>query len=430
MASVRGLILLVLDTFRADYGALAGLTELPNLQQLRELCGIRPRARCGSFPTGPMRTDLLTGRLSFLDDNWAKPAPNERTLLRKLREADHWSTLVADTYVAVIPRIGGALLDEFDTVDFIRGAGSDPWITPPGDVRRHGSMPDERRLLSRSVEFELQYLANVAEWPSSGGPPARRLFRAASRALEKIAAHERFLLWVDAFAGHEPWHVPDLPQIPVIPLFPAYIETGRFPPDFVEVWRAQYAAALRAFDRELEPFAQRVQQIVQGGDVALAVVSDHGFLFGDYGFVGKPPNTPLPPPLHDIVCWLSIHFASAVNGVNELQPHTLHGAICELLGVPARGSTHEPDLHVFGRNSPRSAYIAAAGEDELYYGEKSGDGGARFFTVPRDAVDPLRPLQQQGAEGLPSAAVRESLRRIIAGGGSDWVEPFQRALSH
>lgn len=426
MPSVRGMVLIVLDTFRADYGALAGPAELPNLGRLRRLCGVFPRARCGSFPTGPMRTDLLTGRLSFLDDNWAKPAAGEMTLPRKLREAGFWSTLVADTYVAVIPRIGGTLLDEFDSVDFIRGAGSDPWMTPAAELRAQARQKAERRL-TRSIDFEVQYLANVAAWRAAGGPPARRLFEAAARASETLAGHSRFLLWVDAFAGHEPWCVPDRHDLPAMPLFPAYVESDMFPPAFLDDWKRQYGAALRDFDTEIGTFVDALQHLMEGGDVALAVVSDHGFLFGEYGFVGKPPNTPLPPELHDAVCWLSQHFLSATDGATTMQPHRLHEAICRLLEIPPNGS-QSPNLHVFGRNSPRSAYIGAATEEELYYGEQTIAGGARFFSVRNDALDPRLPLVEQGVEGL-SRVIRESFRRDIAAGRSDWIQPFQKALS-
>src|SRR5947208_813664 len=106
-SSVRGLVLLIIDTLRADFESLlhASSAELTNFRRLRRLCDSFPRTSCGSFPTGPMRTDLLTGRLAFLDAEWALPDPNEKTLPRLLAEHDVWTSLISDNYVAVLPRL-------------------------------------------------------------------------------------------------------------------------------------------------------------------------------------------------------------------------------------------------------------------------------------------------------------------------------------
>jgi nucleoside phosphorylase len=422
----RGLILIIVDTLRTDFFELAG--KLPNFQRLRDLCSIFPGARCGSFPTGPMRTDLLTGRLSFLDERWAVPERNEVTLTRALRDAGVRTTLVTDNYVAVCPQIGGMLLPEFDSFDFIRGAGSDPWQTPSASLC---ALPREvpGRPPSRSVDFEIQYMANVAAWQEAGGPPTSRLFVSAAKQLALMQQHERFLVWVDSFGCHEPWdtEVSENPSaLPELPLFPGYVEKGRFDEKHINTWRTQYIQRIRNLDLEFGRIIDEVERHVASGQVALAVLSDHGFLFGEYGFVGKPANTPLPPELHEIICWLSPHFEATMprNG-SELQPHTIHGMIRHLFGLETCGPP-DPGLHVFGRNSPRSDYLAATAGGELYVASKAGEA-AVFGAVRRAELQPARTLMEQAVNPL-SEEIGKRLQGVLRRGKSPWLAPFVRGL--
>ena len=421
---VRGLVLIILDTLRSDFETFSG--ELPNLARLKKLCSVFPTARCGSFPTGPMRTDLLTGRLSFLDRSWREPEPQVRTLTRVLRDAGVQTALVTDNYVIACPQIGGTLPPEFDAFDFIRGAGSDPWKTP---VPIPAALDPARERLSRDVGFELQYLANIAAWDEAGGTPTRRVFKSAARDLAALQKHDRFLLWIDSFACHEPWdtsmRASASQELPTLPLFPAYIESDNFRPEDIARWRSQYGESIRGLDSELGQFTEPLERVMRGGDVALAVLSDHGFLFGEYGFVGKPPNTPLPPQLHELVCWLSPHFAPFLNAEEpHLQPHGLYAIIRQLFGLGA-GAAAAETFHLFGRNSPRSNYIAAADGNELYIGAKSDDGAAIFSAI--ETYDPALPLIKHPKTAL-TPDVRARFRRALADGKSTWIEPFRRAL--
>ena len=423
--SPRGLILIIIDTLRTDFCALAG-ADLPNFHRLRSLCSVFPRARCGSFPTGPMRTDLLTGRLSFLDARWAVPEHDEITLPRALRDHGVWTTAVTDNYVASVPRIGGMLLPDFDVFDFIRGAGSDPWQTPSATLRALRDNVGPNRPPSRSIDFEIQYLANVAAWAEAGGTPTKRVFLSATRQLRALEEHERFLLWIDAFGCHEPWDVPapGAAELPRLPLFPAYLENEHFEWADIEEWRRQYVRSIRELDRELGRLIVELERVMASGEVALAVLSDHGFLFGEYGFVGKPANTPLPPELHDLVCWLSAHFEPLLPpNERTIQPHTAHRIIRQMFGLDTMPA-HEAELHVFGRNSPRSDYIAAATDDDLYIGNKRADGTSAFKSIAAGELRADMPLMKHAGRELPDT-IAVQIRRIVDRGRSEWVAPFK-----
>lgn len=429
---LRGLVVLIIDTLRSDYDLLChehGI-RLGNFSRLLGLCSLAPPSRCGSFPTGPMRTDLLTGRLAFLSGNWELPRPGEDTLVGLCRKQGFWTTLVTDNYVATIPRLGGMLLDEFDTVDFIRGAGSDPWITPSTDLLAAAKEMALARP-TRSALFEAQFIANCRRWPG-GIPPYKRVFAASCEHLHQLIRHDRFLLWIDTFACHEPWmslvDIETHGAYPEEPVFPGYVEAGLYAPPHLAALRARYARRVGETDNALAPLVDEIQSAMRSGDVGLVVLSDHGFLFGEFGFVGKPANTALPPELHEIVCWLSPHFTNLRLPEAGLQPHLLNRLLRHVLKVDAT-PLPTANIHLFARNSPRSAYLAAATHDELFVLEKAVNGSrVQLRTVQLSEMDQYRLLMRQGTPGIPNSA-RIAIHSVLANGGSPWLAPFREAVS-
>lgn len=366
--TARGAVIILLDSLRADFESFCAIRGRPvNASELTD--GARllsATARCGSFPTGPMRTDLLTGRLAFLSGEWALPRKGERTLIHAAHQRGLHCSLVTDNYVAVIPRIGGLLLDLFDSIDFVRGVAADPWATPTPQMIEAAQRRALRRP-TRNVEFEAQYIANLRALGPERKPYLDVFTRAAAH-LEALARHDRYLLWVDSFAVHEPWlSYEEICRAgdPPCSVFPAYTAADQFEEDDLKVAAERYAARVQEVLVELDAFLRMVF-VTCGSDVAVVVLSDHGFLFGEYGFVGKAPMTPLPPELHNLCCWLSAHFAERVHELNglSLQPHVLGGWIAEVLGIPFSKAPVD-EVQLFGRNSPTSSHLAAADRDGM-----------------------------------------------------------------
>src|SRR5438067_12841422 len=113
-ASCQGLVVVIFDTLRADYVELCGgAAHLPQMTRLFSWTRVLPKFVCGSFPTVPMRTDLLTGNLSFLYRQWATPEPGETVLTTVLRNAGVQCILVTDNYVITAPELGASLTHWF-----------------------------------------------------------------------------------------------------------------------------------------------------------------------------------------------------------------------------------------------------------------------------------------------------------------------------
>jgi len=428
----RNLILIIMDTLRADFESLCSIhgVQAGHFADLRKYAALQPRARCGSFPTGPMRTDLLTGSLAFLRGEWALPRPGEQTLLSRCRDAGFHSCLVTDNYVAVIPRVGGLLVDLFDNVDFIRGAAADPWATPDAALVR-SCLESDWIVPTRSPRFEAQFLANSTRLRAHGQSHVIQVFKSATEQLHALEKHERYVLWVDSFACHEPWvSAEELPvngDRPALPFFPAYESNRRFPEEYLSNLRNQYARRIGETSDAMGEFVEAVAPAMSSGDTALMVLSDHGFLFGEYGFVGKPAETPLPPQLHDLVCWLSPHFEEHLPpSTLGVQPHILHDSVLSLLGL-SRPNLNESELHIFGRNSPRSDFLAAADLEGLTVLQKGRGVKKPLSWIPWELLDASIPLVEH-RNNCPSTSTLNAVRSYIRKGLSDWLDGFNKLL--
>jgi len=424
----RGLIIIVFDTLRKDYESFSkkyGLT-LKNLPRLKTLCSIKPQARCGSFPTVPFRTDLLTGRLSFLSDEWARPFSGEETLLSLSRNNGYRTTLVTDNYVTIIPKIGGLFLDEFDTVDFVRGVASDPWSTPSKNLLEQ-TIKWKKLRPTRDYLFEAQFISNVNRWLQKGQTPFRQLFNNAIEHLTELIKHDRFLLWLDFFAFHEPWisYSKEIAynNLLEIPFFPKYIEKSYYSKRQLTALKKQYVQRLSEIDEDIEFLIDAIEYAVSCSDIALAVLSDHGFLFGEFGFVGKPANTPLPPELHEIICWLSPHFSNVdTNLKTGIQPHMLHREIRRVLGIPGK-MLEDQDIQIFARNSPHSNYVTAVNSKQLLFLEKNNGYVPITKTIERGSLNSEKLLVSQGTNNIDSDT-RLKINKILLEGRSPWLRGF------
>lgn len=430
--TARNLIVVILDTLRADFESLCARNEISieDLARLRELAPIHPTARCGSFPTGPMRTDLLTGSLSFLRSGWAVPGPDEPTLLSRCRKAGVNTCLVSDNYVVLIPRIGGMLIDLFDTVDFIRGAAADPWTTPDARLVR-SCLENKWSIPTRSPKFEAQFTANLVRSERSGESHIAKVFKSATEHLNALEGHERYVLWVDSFACHEPWLTPEEIRIdgPIEPFFPAYTSREHFPESYLTRLRNAYTRRIGETSKAMAEFIEAVATAMKSGDTALLVLSDHGFLFGEFGFVGKPATTPLPPQLHEIVCWLSPHFDGHLSKSNlGMQPHMLHQSILNVLGF-GHETMAEPVAHIFGRNSVRSDFLAAADNEGLTILTRRNNGTCTPpFSIKQDNLDSSIPLTKH-PRTFPFETAMTAVRKQVRRGMSQWLDGFVDAMA-
>ena len=210
----RNVILIIADTFRRDNlrPPAQGGPRTPHLDRFSaERAASVERYYCGSFPTGPNRTDIATGRAGWPHHPWQPVAQSsDNHLARLFAGAGYLTQLICDSAHLIQPNL--ALFSGFHAWYCERGQEGDtpllhandpiPAVVPhdktfpiPGGPRP--TLVDRHRWHNRYFELEEQTFSY-------------RTARTTVRWLEEnYRSPQPFLLWVDFFDPHEPWDPPE-----------------------------------------------------------------------------------------------------------------------------------------------------------------------------------------------------------------------------
>ncbi|MGH8548409.1 MAG: sulfatase-like hydrolase/transferase [Methylococcales bacterium] len=422
------LVILVFDTLRADFESLCsknGYAQLPAVQKLKTLTHQLNRVRCGSFPTVPMRTDLITGQIAFLDRRWARPLPTDSVFTVHASRSGIRTRLVTDNYVMIVPKLGGEFDEFFESTCFIRGCGSDPW-QPTLQVS-----PTLRP--TRNAVLEAQFLENMRKWKDLGVAPHYRLFAQAERDLGELRQGGRFLLWIDCLSTHEPWVSAEMVLSGSLPddepIVPPYGPQSIYLPHQLAALSRQYAERITPVGTAIGSFVNEIEDALSTGDIALAALSDHGFLFGEYRVVGKPSSVPALPPLHDLTAWVSPHFLATKCLNSLLQPSDFTFKFSEVLDIsfptisPAPMGAGRPQL--IGRNTDDAPTLTIATNEGFVLVFRNDAGRAPRWYSWSDP-DETQDWESQGDAAIPSTAALGPIRGQLE--GKAWINNFQESL--
>lgn len=253
---VRGVILISLDTLRADHLSLYG--------HERE--------------TSPFLTELAERSVVF--DRVVAPYPatlvSHMSMFTGLYPGEHGvyppDVVLSDEITTFPERLSGA---GFRTAGFTEGGfvaggygfsrGFDLWADPS-----HSDDTDIEKTLGRGLEF-----------------------------LEGLGAEERFFLFLHSYAVHDPYAPPEPWRQRFAPTDPSSVELSRgehlrdvnfgraeLAPETVEDFRRLYDGSIAYVDDVLRDFTARLEALGILEDLALVITSDHGEEFREHGRVG------------------------------------------------------------------------------------------------------------------------------------------------
>ena len=137
------------------------------------------------------------------------------------------------------------------------------------------------------------------------------MFTESAATLEQAARHQPFALVVDTFEPHEPWTPPrryinrygDPDHRGPEPCMARYgrvsewLKPSRRGPVLGRM-RDLYAAEVTMTDRWLDVLLDRLHALKLERDTVVMLVSDHGYLLGEFGWTGKIASMLHPPLMH------------------------------------------------------------------------------------------------------------------------------------
>ena len=132
---VENVILIISDSLRRDALSCYGSrwVQTPHLGRFAQQAVVFDNAYHSSFPTVPLRNDVLTGRHTFTYKQWSPIDPDAVTLQETLGKEVILTSLVADTPHPFVP--GYNYQRGFEAWQVVRGQESDPFRSAPREVK-------------------------------------------------------------------------------------------------------------------------------------------------------------------------------------------------------------------------------------------------------------------------------------------------------
>ena len=343
------IIVIISDTLRRDYLGPYGndWVRTPNLDAFAREATVFDRYYIGSFPTMPMRFDLMTGHYAFPELGWAPIPAGEIVFQRLLQDAGYVTMLIADHVQMLSP--GYNYHQGFHGHKWIRGQAGEPFVTAPYPVELP-CRPDKLRM----PESVRRHMRNVYRRASEEDYFVAQTMRAGMRWLEENRTHESFLLYLDTFDVHEPWDPPawyvdmyDPGYEGDVITYPRYDRCDYLSPAELQHCRALYAGEISLVDHWVGQVIDKVKRLGLWDSTAILFTSDHGYYHGEHGYIGKHTvlNRKEGWPLYEEVCHgpLILRIPGLAEGGRcdvLVQPVDITATLLDIGGVAA-----PPDRH-------------------------------------------------------------------------------------
>ncbi|MGR3803717.1 sulfatase [Marinibacterium profundimaris] len=270
-----------------------GEIDTPNFDRLAARTVQFDRHYTGSLPCMPARRDLQTGRLCFPHRSWGPLEPFDNSFAGILSQKGVHTHLVTDHF-HYFEDGGAGYHTRYDTWEFVRGQEYDQWkasVAPPLDAYR-------ARYAAASYDPDrkprrVQHLVNRDHMQAEQDQPTPRCMAAALEFLDENRAADDWLLQLEMFDPHEPFHAPDRfrrdgdsDYTGGVLDWPDYQRVTETPEEVAEI-RANYAALVRMCDAYLGHLLDYFDAHDLWADTALILTTDHGFLLSEHEWWGK-----------------------------------------------------------------------------------------------------------------------------------------------
>lgn len=277
------------DSFRYDHVGFHGNSSIktPNIDTFAMQSQVFDKAYASGFPTVLNRAEMFTGRYMFHRIGWDDIPAEETVLASILGDKNYITGLVFDTWHL---KDHGFFFDRgFQSWEWIRGQEGDRYRSLP----LNPLLPCSPEKL-RDVHEVKQHLRNTAEFTTEDHYCTARTILAAIDWLTRNAQHGDFYLHVDCFDPHEPWDPPSR----YVALYdegyegervisPAYAPSTYLTEAELTYAKALYSAEISFVDHWLGVFFEALDDLNLSDSTLVLFCSDHGFLLGEHGNIGK-----------------------------------------------------------------------------------------------------------------------------------------------
>ena len=259
----------------------------PNFTRFQQRAVTFDNHYVGSLPCMPARRDLHTGRSHFLHRSWGPLEPFDDSFPEIMKQNGVYTHLVTDHHHYFAD--GGATYHQrYSSWELVRGQAIDRWkaeVAPDLDRLKSNFHPIQRH--------RTNYMINRQFMVDEGDYCSPQLFKLAHEFLQSNHQSDNWLLQLECFDPHEPFHAP--PRFrdkyktsyngPILD-WPIYDRVKESPEEIAEL-RANYAALVTMTDEYFGKLLDIFDQYDLWSDTALVLTTDHGFLLGEHDWWAK-----------------------------------------------------------------------------------------------------------------------------------------------
>ncbi|NMC05470.1 MAG: sulfatase [Candidatus Lokiarchaeota archaeon] len=290
-------IIIISDTLRRDFLSCYNTMKVNgnpvdtrNIADFAKKCTIFENAYSASFPTVPHRHDVMAGTFSATYMPWA-PLPLAEPVLQVMLAQQGYTTMMVCDEPHILEN-GFNYQRGFDGFEWIRGQEHDKWKTSP----KAPPFKADPACFRNPLELQRTHMRGRAHWHHEADTFPARTASCACEWLEENYDDGPFYLYVDFFDPHEPWDAPrwyvdkyaDRDFMGREVDYPLYNKTaGYLSPEEIEHCRALYAAEVTLVDRWAGRIFEKVDDLGLLDNTVIIFTTDHGFLLGEHGFIGK-----------------------------------------------------------------------------------------------------------------------------------------------
>lgn len=264
-----------------------GEGSLPNFARLAQKTVRFDTFYGGSMPCMPAREELHTGRYNFLHHSWSPLQPFDDSVIEHLREAGVYTHIATDHF-HYWEDGGSGFLQRYDSCEMVRGQQGDPW-------KAQVAWPDTPPTLSgrcKGQNWRHDWI-NRSFLDSEAKMPQNRVVDNGLDFLRRSAGEDNWFLTMELFDPHEPFFTQPLwramqndPYSGKNMDWPDY-GPNRYTQDTTRHLRSLYRALVQMCDASLGRVLDQMDALDLWKDTMLIVNTDHGFLLGEHGEMGK-----------------------------------------------------------------------------------------------------------------------------------------------
>jgi len=259
----------------------------PNFKRFQEKCITFDNHYVGSLPCIPARRDLHTGRVNFLHRSWGPLEPFDDSFPELMKKNNIYTHIITDHHHYFAD--GGATYHQrYSSWELVRGQAIDRWkaeVNPDMELLKKEYHKTQHH--RKNYMINRQYMIKEEEYCTP------QVFSHAEEFLTNNKDTEHWLLQIECFDPHEPFHAPkrfrDLYPTdyngPILD-WPIYDRVKETKEEISEI-KANYASLVTMVDEYFGKLLDYFDNNRLWDDTALILTTDHGFLLGEHDWWAK-----------------------------------------------------------------------------------------------------------------------------------------------